>query len=225
LSTRRDQPEAAWEYQEAMRPLSAAAAGGLSLPDPTLLPPGDPADVTPAPRASAERDRTLRAWVDRYLDFVARVLRNAGTPAPEVDDAAQRTFIVAARRFADVVPGSERAFLLRIALNEAAHARRSAARRRELPASELPERIDVSTPELLTSLKRQQEVLGRLLDQLEPDLRTTFVLFELEELTMAEIAGALEIPPGTVASRLRRAREQFRERLQVLRQHTSGGAS
>ena len=74
-------------------------------------------------------------------------------------------------------------------------------------------------------MKRQQEVLGRLLDQLEPDLRTTFVLFELEELTMAEIAGALEIPPGTVASRLRRAREQFRERLQVLRQHTSGGAS
>ena len=43
------------------------------------------------------------------------------------------------------------------------------------------------------------------------DLRTVFVLFEIEELTMAEISNVVEIPTGTVASRLRRAREVFRE--------------
>jgi len=224
LNARRDQLPGHWEYQEAMAPLSVAGAGSLSLPDPALLSATAPElpDTSPVP---AERDRTLRTWVDRYLDFVARVLRNAGTPAAEVDDAVQRTFIVAARRFADVIPGSERGFLLRIALNEAAHARRSAARRREVPDSELPERMDLSTPELLTSLKRQRKVLERILDRLEPDLRTVFVLFEIEELTMAQIAGALEIPPGTVASRLRRAREQFRERLNELRRTSSGGES
>jgi RNA polymerase sigma-70 factor (ECF subfamily) len=222
MSVRRDQLPGHWEYQE-VSPLSVAGAGGLSLPDPALLSATEPA----SPRAAAtpaERDRTLRTWVDRHLDFVARVLRNAGTPAAEVDDAVQRTFIVAARRFADVIPGSERGFLLRIALNEAAHARRSAARRREVPASELPERIDLSTPELLTNLKRQRKVLERILDRLEPELRTVFVLFELEELTMAQIAGALEIPPGTVASRLRRAREQFRTHLAELRRTSTGGA-
>jgi len=44
---------------------------------------------------------------------------------------------------------------------------------------------------------------------MEMDLRAVFVLFELEELSTAEIAATLEIPMGTVSSRLRRAREEF----------------
>lgn len=169
--------------------------------------PSQPAAAAPEVR---ERDRELRRWVDDHLDFVARVLRNAGTPAADVDDAVQRTFIVAARRFDDVRPGSERGFLLQIALHVAAHVRRAVARRREVPSSEMPERIHVDTPEHLTLMKRERQLLERLLDRLPEDLRTVFVLFEFEELTMAEIAEALQIPPGTVASRLRRAREQFR---------------
>src|SRR5436190_33795 len=59
----------------------------------------------PAPTASAgrERDTRLRGMVDRYVDFVARVLRNAGTPDAEIDDEVQRTFITAARRLDDVL--------------------------------------------------------------------------------------------------------------------------
>jgi RNA polymerase sigma-70 factor (ECF subfamily) len=48
-----------------------------------------------------------------------------------------------------------------------------------------------------------------VLATLELDLRAVFVLYELEEMTMAEIAVTLELAPGTVASRLRRAREAF----------------
>jgi hypothetical protein len=55
--------------------------------------------------------------------------------------------------------------------------------------------------------------LDSALGELAPELRTVFVLFELEERTMAEIAELLQIPSGTVASRLRRAREQFRDRV------------
>ncbi len=44
-----------------------------------------------------------------------------------------------------------------------------------------------------------------------------FVLYELEGLKMADIAGLLEIPPGTVASRLRRAREEFHAQARGLR--------
>jgi RNA polymerase sigma-70 factor (ECF subfamily) len=45
------------------------------------------------------------------------------------------------------------------------------------------------------------------------DLRTVFVLHDIEGLTMAEIADALALNPGTVASRLRRAREDFNRRV------------
>jgi RNA polymerase sigma-70 factor (ECF subfamily) len=52
------------------------------------------------------------------------------------------------------------------------------------------------------------------------DLRSVFVLFEIEELSTQEIAVLLGIPTGTAASRLRRAREEF-DRL--LARHTRGG--
>jgi len=57
--------------------------------------------------------------------------------------------------------------------------------------------------------RRARAVLDGLLDALPADQRAVFVLHEIEELTMAEIAVALSLPPGTVASRLRRARELF----------------
>jgi RNA polymerase sigma-70 factor (ECF subfamily) len=49
-----------------------------------------------------------------------------------------------------------------------------------------------------------------------------FVLYELEGLSMAEIAGLLELPPGTVASRLRRAREEFHAQARRLREDFGG---
>ncbi|WP_437630616.1 RNA polymerase sigma factor [Sorangium sp. So ce854] len=154
--------------------------------------------------------------VDAHLDFIGRVLRNAGTPAADIDDAVQRTFIAAAQRLDDVRPGAEKSFLLQTALNVAAHARRSAARRREVPAAEPPEVVDAATPEQLTNQKRARQMLDQVLDQMEPDLRTVFVLYEFEEMSMVEIAGVIGIPQGTVASRLRRAREDFRERVRAL---------
>ena len=59
-------------------------------------------------------------------------------------------------------------------------------------------------------------MLDRVLDQMDADLRTIFVLHEFEEMNMSEIADVLEIPRGTVASRLRRARLEFRERVIAL---------
>ncbi|MGC4070580.1 MAG: sigma factor-like helix-turn-helix DNA-binding protein [Polyangiaceae bacterium] len=49
------------------------------------------------------------------------------------------------------------------------------------------------------------------------ELRAVFALYELEEVTMAKIAQLLDIPPGTVASRLRRAREWFTRAVSELR--------
>ncbi len=178
--------------------------------------------IAPAPRSSrADADGRLRGMVDEHLEFVARVLRNAGTPQADVDDEVQRTFIIAARRLDDVRIGAEKSFLFRIALNLAAHVRRTLARRREVSGDEAPERVEsLATPEQLTDRKRMRELLDRVLDQMDGNLRDVFVLHEFEEMNMSEIAGVLGIPRGTVASRLRRARADFRERVGALESAT-----
>ena len=182
-----------------------------------------PLDVPPQdaskdrPGARALRDARLRGLVELHIDFVARVLRNSGTPHAEIDDEVQRTFIVAARRLDDIRPGAEKSFLFRIAYNLAAHARRTAARRREVSADQAPEQIErFATPEALTDQKRMRELLDSVLEKMEEPLRAAFVLHEFEEMSTAEIADALGIPRGTVASRLRRARAEFRERVAAI---------
>jgi len=177
-------------------------------------PPGE----EPARRSTrVDADSRLRGMVDEHLEFVARVLRNAGTPQADIDDEVQRTFIIAARRLDDVRLGAEKSFLFRIALNLAAHVRRTLARRREVSGDEAPERVEtLATPEQLTDRKRMRELLDRVLDQMDGNLRDVFVLHEFEEMNMSEIAGVLGIPRGTVASRLLRARADFRERVGAL---------
>jgi len=189
------------------------------------VPVDDPLEVSPRavvvrskPSGSAAlRDARLRGLVELHIDFVARVLRNSGTPHAEIDDEVQRTFIVAARRLDDIRPGAEKSFLFRIAFNLAAHARRTAARRREVSADQAPEQVErFATPEALTDQKRMRELLDSVLEKMEEPLRAAFVLHEFEEMSTAEIADALGIPRGTVASRLRRARVEFRERVAAI---------
>lgn len=171
----------------------------------------------------AERNERLRRLVDQYIDFVARVLRNAGTPESEIDDDLQRTFIIAAKRLDDIRHGAEKSFLLQIALRVAAHARRTVARRREVPSDDPPELVELmATPEQLTDQREARLLLDRILGLMDSDLRTVFVLHEFEEMNTSEIASLLKIPRGTVASRLRRARLEFRERVVALENAQAG---
>jgi len=120
--------------------------------------------------------------------------------------------MVAYGRLADITRESERSFLLQTALRVAAEFRRSRQRRREKDDEDLAALADTTdSPEELSDRRRNRAILDRALEVLPIDQRTVFVLFEIEQLTMAEIARVLEIPPGTVASRLRSAREFFRE--------------
>jgi len=142
---------------------------------------------------------------------VWRIVRRFGVPENSADDAAQEVFIIAARRLSDITPGSERAFLLASAVRVAANARRALGARRECAEDDsLPEGVDPRpNAEALLDQKRLRELLDRVLDELSDDLRVCFVLYELEGMSSPEIAELLSIPVGTVASRLRRAREAF----------------
>ena len=158
--------------------------------------------------------------------FVWRSLVRLGVPRADAEDAAQQVFLVVARRIADIEPGSERAFLYGVALRVASRARRTLARRREVAEEQAPVRVDPAEhADAALDRARARAVLDEILGSMPLDLRSVFSLFELEQLTMAQIAEMLSLPQGTVASRLRRAREAFSEHCRRLEaKHRTDGA-
>jgi RNA polymerase sigma-70 factor (ECF subfamily) len=171
-------------------------------------------DESPEPRARSlapEKDARVRALVRDHLDFTWRSLRRLGLPPDVADDAVQRVFVVVNAKLDSIKPGSERAFLFNTALRIASSEKRTFARRREVMDGETADAVGDSAVAVDEQLGRHQAraVLEDLLQELEMDMRAVFVLFELEELSTVEIAATLEIPMGTVSSRLRRARDEF----------------
>jgi RNA polymerase sigma-70 factor (ECF subfamily) len=162
------------------------------------------------PKAS---DDAKTRFVREYFAFVWRVLRRLGLSPADADDAAQRVMLVATARLASIEPGRERAFLFRTAAFIASRERRARRRRPEDSVADLDDWGDAGAdPEALLAARRARERLDVVLRQMPDDLRAAFVLFEIEGLTKDEVAEALDIPPGTAASRLRRAREDFARR-------------
>ncbi|MEO8799224.1 MAG: sigma-70 family RNA polymerase sigma factor [Polyangiaceae bacterium] len=151
----------------------------------------------------------LRAIVDDHYALMWRWARRLGAPAASTEDVVQKVLLVVSKRLADLEPGSEKAFLYRTTMNVVAHERRSLARRREEPGVELEAIVGGPSPFEVLEAKEARVLLDDALDALADDVRPVFVLYELEELTMAEIAKLLGLASGTVASRLRRAREEF----------------
>jgi RNA polymerase sigma-70 factor, ECF subfamily len=164
----------------------------------------------PVQRIMRERDKRLTRVVNQHMGFVERLLRNLGVPDAEIDDAAQRTFIVVANRLDDIVEGAEKSFLFRSARHMASHVRRSAARHRSLEPLDDQLASLQDTPEQLIGQKKARLLLDGILAAMPEELRVVFTLYEFEGLKMLEIAEMLEIPSGTVASRLRRARKLFK---------------
>ena len=188
---------------------SVVDLSAVDLPAPNDIP--APPVSASRPRLSGEAEVRFRGMVDTQFDFIWRSLRGLGVPAANADDAAQQVFLVAAQKLDLIAVGSERSFLFSTARGIAANVRRARMRSREvLDEDALEEPLDSSPdPEQLAARKQAREVLERILDGLSDELRTVFVLYELEGLTTAHMADLLGVPMGTVASRLRRAREEF----------------
>ncbi len=202
----RDQSLGVWPLEGHEAPRVHASAPSI---DPEASSPTS-TDSTSAITVDGGAASRLRVLFDGQFDFVWRSLRRLGVPSATVDDAAQEVFVVAARRLGDILPGRERSFLFATALRIASTARRAGRRRGETAEQPIEDLSDHAPgPDEIADRRRAREVLDRVLESMDLDLRTVFVLHELEEMTMAEIATTLELAPGTVASRLRRARAEF----------------
>jgi RNA polymerase sigma-70 factor (ECF subfamily) len=169
-------------------------------------------------RTSGSVDQRVHGLLSRNYADVWRVLRRLGLPSGSVEDAAQHVFLVASRKLDSIEAGHERSFLIGTAVRVAANMRRAAAVRRERADDEVASRADEAPgPEELLDEKRLRQLLDAVLDSLPDDLRTVLVLFELEELSVTEIAEVVGVPRGTAASRLRRARDAFEASAQRLK--------
>jgi RNA polymerase sigma-70 factor (ECF subfamily) len=185
----------------------------VDLPAEMTRPEPEEASVTAPVRTSVEE------LVAREYPAVWRFLRRLGVSPTEVDDAAQRVFARVLGQSRRIQAGSERAYLMRAAFRAALEQQRAKKRWLSREAAIDVDETSSSLPAPDQTLAQQEDLrlLDRALDQLPADLRAVFTLSELEELTFTEIALALELPRGTVASRVRRAKERFTQAVRRLK--------
>lgn len=156
--------------------------------------------------------RERASLVIEHASFVWRVLVHLGVPQSRLEDASQEVFLVA---LADGFEGrsSVQSFLYGVCRNIAREQGRRYRDLTEIPTEELPESVVQPAQEGELWVKRAHERLLQALDSLEEAQREVFVLFEIAELSMDEIARACGAPLSTCYSRLYSARERVQTEL------------
>jgi RNA polymerase sigma-70 factor, ECF subfamily len=149
----------------------------------------------------------LKQIFDEHASYVWRVLRRLGVDDADVEDVCQEVFLVVHRKL-DTFDGRSamRTWLYGICLRVASEYRRRPHRRREQVAETVPEQSMPATQDDALDRRRALDRLDAALDQLDDDKRAVFVLYEIEQLPMMEIALAAGCPLQTAYSRLRAAR-------------------
>lgn len=155
----------------------------------------------------------FRHIYDEHFSFVWRSLRRLGIRESDVPDAVQDVFLVVHRRLAEFEGRSKMSTWIFGICYRVASDRRKAARRVSIESSDdqwldaPDERVDIAAE---TERRQGLRTLETLLDEMPLEQRAVFTLFELECMTGEDIAQTLDVPLGTVYSRLRLARDTFR---------------
>ncbi len=157
-----------------------------------------------------EKERTLARLMERHGDAIVRLCTLHLRDAQLAQDAAQETFLKAYRALEQFRgESSEKTWLSRIAINTCRSMRRSAwfrlvdlgALRESLPAPEQPFGVE-------------EDEMTFAIAGLRAKYREVILLYYYQQMRVAEIAQALGIPEKTVSTRLSRARNMLRLRLE-----------
>ncbi len=150
------------------------------------------------------------------FSLAMQMLGNHHDAADALQDALHT--VLRKRRLFDRRRGELRAWFLKIVRNRCLDLLRRGARRRTEPA-ELTELSSPGQeqPEAVAEKREMLELLKTQLMAMEPDQREIVLLRDYHDLSYAEVADVLAIPPGTVMSRLHRARTELRRRMQTYR--------
>ncbi|RYE83038.1 MAG: RNA polymerase sigma factor, partial [Myxococcales bacterium] len=138
---------------------------------------------------------------------VWRFLRRLGVAESELEDLCQEVFLLVHDRLPTFDGDSSlKTWVLGIALRVAANHRRLARVRREVPTADLPDEAFEAPQEALIDQRSAIEQLQRVLTDLDEDKRAVFVLHDIEEVPMAQIAPLVGCPLQTAYARLYAAR-------------------
>jgi len=178
-----------------------------------------PTTVSVADRVDATPD--LAEVFATHGDYVWNALRRLGVPHDELQDLTHDAFLGVLRAWDDYDPQRPvRPWLFVFALRVASdHRRRRARQPVDLVEHHDPPDNAPNASELLE--QREREALAHAaLQSVVLSRRAVFILHELDECTIPEIAAALEIPVATAYSRLRLAREDFASAVRRLAKHS-----
>ena len=206
--------------------------------------------VETSPRDSSPRDssppgeegKRARSWGDLYrdhADFVWRCLRRMGLDSTDAADALHEVFLIVHRREAAFDPsrGTERGWLFGISANVVRAERRRKRPELHADGQESPRACVAPTGDIVGEASWRaadgagvaagellKQALHRAIDNLSPEHRAVFTMFEIEGADCGLIAEELEVPVGTVYSRLHKARETLRLALAEFRAAPLGGS-
>lgn len=157
-----------------------------------------------------DRDEFERAALPCVDDLLRTAQRMTGDRT-RAEDAVQETYLQAWKSFDRFQPGTNcRAWMFKILFHTVQHHRRWWSRLRQVDDDRQFEML-VAKPSLPDRLT-DQEILSAL-DRLSGDYRSVILLVDVEEFAYKEVAGILDVPIGTVMSRLSRARGLLRKEL------------
>lgn len=146
-----------------------------------------------------------------YFSFVWRSAKRLGVREAALDDVVQEVFVIVHRRLADFEGRSAlKTWLFGIALRVARDHRKSAARKEPHDAVD-PDTLRATAPGPAEAMAKADAVriLHAILDEMDDERREVFVMAELEELAMPDVAETLGVNLNTAYARLRAARQFF----------------
>jgi RNA polymerase sigma-70 factor (ECF subfamily) len=165
-------------------------------------------DLEAIRRVLAGDVESFRHLVERYQRPLLTLSRNLTPPDTDHEGVAQDAFLAAFRRLAwfDPKRSAFSTWLFTIARNRC---RNELARRRPVVGAELPDVVDLRTPDRAASEAELFRQLDAALDALPFEQRSAFVLTQLQGLSYEDVSRIEGVGVGTVKSRIARAREKL----------------
>lgn len=187
-------------------------AHGIGFEEPGQETEGRSVSEHPQTAVSCEED--FAALVKRQSRFAYQVAHALLRNAADSEDAVQEVFLKLYRNGSWRQAEDERAFLARATWRVAATRLRKGRREASMQAFAKPEERNAEASVISDS---QLAAVHRVIDSLPEELRQPLALSAVEEMSSREIAAAMGIAEGTVRTRLMRARQMVRQKLEALR--------
>ena len=166
-------------------------------------------------RARGGDREAFGALVEKYRDNVYRLAYRMCGNAYDADEAAQEAFVAAWRALPNFRGDAKfSTWLYRLTTNAAIDVMRREKRHKAVGDGEMVDLADdADSPQETVERTEQQEAVQKALATLSEEYREVLLLRYMEELDYAEIAEVLQLPSGTVKSRINRAKAALKAAL------------